>query len=50
MQIGDRALRMGRRLKDCPLVMFQYTQSGLKVTGVIGPGFELGHNAEIGAQ
>ena len=50
VQVGNRPLRMGRRLEDRPLVILEDLEPGLKVTGMIGPGFELGHNAEIGAQ
>ena len=50
MEISHRALRVRRRLEDCPLVILEHTQPRVKVAGVIGSGLELRHDAEIGAQ
>lgn len=50
MQIGHRALCMGRRLKNRPLVTLEDIEPGLKVAGVIRPGLELRRDAEIGAE
>ena len=50
MEISHGALRVRRRLEDCPLVILEYTQPRVQVAGVIRPGFEFRHDAEIGAQ
>ena len=50
MQVTDSALRMGRRLEDGPFVIGQHFQPGLQIGRVIGAGFELGRNPEIGAE
>ena len=50
VQVCHRALRVGRRLKDRPLVVFEHTQLRVKVACVIGSGLEFRHDAEIGAQ
>ena len=49
VEIVDRPLRMGSRLKDGALVTGKDFQPRLQVSRVVGTRFELRHDAEIGA-
>ncbi len=50
MQIGDGALRVRGGLKDSPLVAGQDLEPASNIGGMIGPGLQLRHDAEIGAE
>jgi len=50
MQVVNRALRMGRGLKDGALVATKHVQPSVDVACMVGSRFELGRDAEIGAE
>ncbi len=50
MQVVNRALRMGRRLKDGALVATKHVQPSVDIACMIRSRFELGRDAEIGAE
>jgi hypothetical protein len=50
MQIGDSPLGMGRRREDCPSIIAEHLQPGLKVGSMIPTGLQFRHDAEIRAE
>lgn len=50
VQIGDGALRVGCRLKDCTLVVTQYLQPRIEVTCMIRTWLKFWRDPKIGAQ
>lgn len=50
MQVGDRALRVRRRLKDRPLLIGKHFQPRRQVRRMIRPRLQLRDDSQIGAQ